>query len=65
MSAKGRVRYVTMPGEAHPNAKLTWEAVRRIRELRASGVQGKALAEEYGVTARLISYVCTGRGWKE
>ena len=65
MSAKGRARYVPMPGEKHPNAKLTWEAVRRIRELWATGADPKTLAAQYGVTRTLIMYVCDRKGWKE
>ena len=65
MARKGRCRYVTMYGEKHPNSKLTWEAVRRIRELRATGVQAKVLATTYGVSDTLIRYVCSGAGWKE
>lgn len=65
MSAKARGRNVPMPGENNPNAKLTWEAVRRIRERRANGAQGRALAKEYSVTPTLISHICRGRGWKE
>jgi len=54
-----------MPGEENPNAKLTWDSVRRIRELRASGVRGRVLAAEYGVTPTLITHICKGKGWKE
>lgn len=45
-------------GERHPNAKLTDEDVRRIRELRSSGSMCKDLAKMYGVIPRHISAIC-------
>lgn len=58
------VRHGTMPaGEMQPSAKLTTAAVLEIRALRGKVTQ-VSLAERFGVTQALISWVQTGKGWK-
>lgn len=50
-------------GVKSPQAKLTDDAVRGIREARASGVKLKDLARRYGVSMTKISHVATGKSW--
>lgn len=59
--AKGR----NQRGEAHGNAKLTWDNVRRIRELRANGALLTEIAHEFGVCFGTVSQVCLLKIWKE
>lgn len=61
--AKGRMRVVASLGERNGTAKLTDDAVRRIRSLRGSRSQQK-LAAEFGVSQRLISLVLRGEIWR-
>ena len=60
--AKGRQR----PGEQHPNARLTWAIVRRMRLERAS--TNKTLAEigaPYGADFRHVHEIIQRKIWKE
>jgi hypothetical protein len=50
-------------GETHPRAKLTAEQVLEIRERRAGGEAGVALAEEFGVTKEAIYNIQARRTW--
>lgn len=52
-------------GEAHPRAKLTWEAVAFIRQNHIPQTSNAWLAERFGVPRRTISYVTQGKSWKE
>lgn len=62
--AKGRTRPgPRMPGESHPEAKLTWDAVTEIRA--AKGVSHYELARRYGVSRPLIGYVLNDKSWHE
>lgn len=49
-------------GENNPNAKLTWDDVRRIRDLRGL-VDAKELAEEFGVKEGQIHTVWRFEAW--
>jgi len=51
-------------GEAHGGSKLTWQAVREIRELRNSAwVSETDLARDYGVTQMTINSVLRNLTW--
>lgn len=53
-------------GEAHPRAKLTWGAARRIRALyHEGGVSGPGLASEFGVSTSIIYGVLNNERWVE
>jgi hypothetical protein len=56
--------HAQLPGELNPQAKLTWEKVRKIREELASGQTIVRLATEYGVTHSLISRIRLRKAWK-
>lgn len=60
MAAKGRSRR----GASHPHVKLTAKQVRRIRKLRARGVQGAVLAKSMGVSQSTICDIIHGRTWQ-
>lgn len=62
----GRASGGSMPGEKHPNSKLTWEMAREIRSTPI-GPRGslKLLAQKHGVSRTTIRYIQTGRNWKE
>lgn len=63
--AKGRNVAVGLPGESNPQARLTANQVREIRERYASGnAMQLALANEYGVSRPLISMIVTGKIWR-
>ena len=51
------------PGEDHGLAKLTWEAVKEIREILTTGVSQRDLALEYGVHQSQISRIKNGKRW--
>lgn len=64
MVAKGRGR--APKGTASPNAKLAEDDVRSIRQRYAAGnVTQQALADEYGVTQRVISLIVLNRSYTE
>jgi hypothetical protein len=52
-------------GEAHPNAKLTWESVADIRSRSAAGETAAALAREFGVSGPVIGSVIRGKTWRQ
>lgn len=60
MAEKGRSTH----GEKNPQAKLTEERVREIRELRSKGWTYYALAKKYEMTMSPIRDVCKGYGWR-
>lgn len=52
-------------GEKHPNAKLTPERVRQIREeAREPGTSRAWLAKKHGVSRSTIDNIVRGRTWK-
>jgi hypothetical protein len=63
MKAKGRRKGIAS-GAANGRAKLTADAVERIRTSRAIGVSLKELAGAYGVGLSTISRVSRGENWK-
>lgn len=63
--ADKKIHGTEMQGERHYLARLNEDAVRHIREAKASGVfDAKALAVRYGVSASAIYNVSLGRTWK-
>ena len=67
MMERGRRKQGSMPkGEDHHKAKLSWEAVREIRRMYATGdYSWKELGKLFGVTKRSIGYIVQGRTWRE
>ena len=51
-------------GRLHPNAKLTEEQVKEMRERHAAGAVQKQLAQEYAVSTGLVGHIVTGRAWR-
>lgn len=54
-------------GEEHPDAVLTWDAVRAIRAdyaYRKKGRDGPSLAARYGVSKTAVMAVVNGQTWK-
>ncbi|HZV74586.1 MAG TPA: HNH endonuclease [Conexibacter sp.] len=69
MLAKGRDRlhFRESPpaGESNANAKLTADKVREIRTLYAAGGWRHAdLAERFGISRALVSFITSGRAWR-
>lgn len=64
MVRKGRCRPRPHLGEHHPNHRLTETQVRDIRERRAAGEFGSALAREYGVSDALVYQISTRKAWR-
>jgi hypothetical protein len=54
---------VSLKGESQPEAKLTDDDVRDIRQ-RVGSVTQRAMAQEYGVSESTISLVVLGKHWK-
>jgi hypothetical protein len=52
------------PGEDHPSARLTEDAVRSIRRRHAAGEGRAVLAQEYGVSPRSINLIASRRKWQ-
>jgi hypothetical protein len=66
---KGRHKFQRYPetiprGEQRLTAKLTDAAVIEIRQLRATGMQTKALAERFGVDKSNVRRIVRGETWK-
>tara|TARA_R110002020_G_scaffold177711_1_gene370454 strand:+ start:157 stop:564 length:408 start_codon:yes stop_codon:yes gene_type:complete len=61
--AKGRCS--SMPGEKHPQAKLTWEKVRDIRAVEHYHGVNKALAKQFDVHHSSISLIRKGKIWAD
>jgi hypothetical protein len=51
-------------GEANPQAKLTWAAVRGIRALKGQH-SPRQLAAQFGVCRETVANVLAGRTWRE
>lgn len=65
MQRKGRHRGGSMPGESHPQSKLTKKQVRAIREQYAQGeISQRALAEQYGMCQSAIGNIIRRKSWK-
>lgn len=52
-------------GEGHSQAKLTWDAVREIRERVARGERVGAVAVAFGVSSASVSNIVRNKSWKE
>jgi hypothetical protein len=50
-------------GEKHGNSKLTEDAVREIRRLRADGKLTTWIAERFGIKKQTVSLVLSGQTW--
>ena len=51
-------------GSLHPKTKLIEADVLAIRDLKASGMMAKDIAERYEIDARVVSQICTRRTWQ-
>lgn len=51
--------------ERNGHAKLTWDAVRAIRRLRAAGERVGEIARCYGVVPASVTMICNGSTWRE
>lgn len=64
-SNRGGARPKPKSGETNPQHVLSEVAVCEIFvKHRREGVAQKRIAEEYGVSARTVSLICTGKAWK-
>ena len=52
-------------GERGPNARLTWEIVRSIRQRITAGERRADLAAEHGVHLNTVNLIAAGKTWKE
>ena len=50
-------------GERHSKARLTVEKVRAARRRHREGATIRALAKEYGIAERTLSWAIRGRSW--
>lgn len=50
-------------GTNNPTAKLTESKVKKIKQLRRSGMKLNAIGKKFGVTGSTISGVCRGKSW--
>jgi len=62
-SQDAAVRGRMHPGEKHGNARLTRDAVRKIRKLREEGVSPSAVAEQFGVDRRYVGQLERRERW--
>lgn len=64
MDRKDRRRWKAAPGEANGNSKLTAIDVHAIRRLiLRGGLTRAAIADRFGVSAPMISYIASGKNW--
>lgn len=65
-AASGRDYGARFRGESNPSAKLTWDAVREIRAMYATGdFYQKDLAAKYGVSQTLVGQIVRQKIWAE
>ncbi len=67
-AAKGRSNFQTKPlrGERHPQSKVTWDVVRKIRsEYAHGGVTKLFLARKFGIGACQVGNIISGKHWRE
>ncbi len=62
MAKKGRGTGVSLPGESHPNAKLTGAQVAEIRRLAKEMPQAR-IAERFNISKQHTSDIVNGRRW--
>jgi hypothetical protein len=64
MMAKGRHKPGMKPGEAHYNAKLTWDQVEEARRLYAAGGwTHQRLADQFGIGRRAMTRIVNNERW--
>lgn len=63
-ASKGRIVLPGFRGEDHPQHKLTETQVRKIRQLCASGMLRRVVAEKFGVTKENIGYIARRATWR-
>ena len=51
-------------GAAHPNAVLTEDNIRALRQAWSNGVTGTQLATEYGIHKSTVSTIVNAHTWK-
>lgn len=61
--AAGPAHGLKIRGENHGNAKLTVDAVRRIRELAASGTSHEEIAIVFSISPKYVPLILSGRRW--
>lgn len=61
--ARGRTAHNRLPGELHPNSKLTATAVVAIRTQLAAGATQRQVATAFAVSQSAISSIARGRSW--
>jgi len=65
MQQKGRHRGGSLPGESHPQSKLTREQVQAIRKRYAQGgISQRTLAEQYDMCQSAIGNIVRRKSWK-
>lgn len=60
-----RGRQSERSGEANNSARLTWTAVRLIREARSTGAGLKEIAERFGISMSQAHNITAHKQWKE
>lgn len=59
-----RGRTASLPGEAHPRARVTDADVREIRRLVGDQMGQRAVAERFGISQQAVSDIVTRRRWR-
>jgi DNA invertase Pin-like site-specific DNA recombinase len=52
-------------GEGNHEARLTWEQVRRIRQLAAAGKSRREIAAEFSLSKAHLRRIVVGESWRE
>lgn len=56
-------RHADVKGSRHPKTFLTDVQVMEMRRMRKTGAMVKDLATRFGMNAKAVSAICTGRNW--
>lgn len=64
-ASAGHVARVTLGKRNSPFAKLSMDKAREIRRRAGEGEKHPSIAQDYGVSASLVSQVALGRVWRE
>ena len=60
-----RIHIKTFRGQEHPNSKITDEIVRKIRDLRQSGMTIRQIADQVSdIHYSSIARICRREAWK-
>jgi len=62
---RGNQHGTSLPADANPAAKVTWEVVRAIRSRRSDGESVRSLSSAFNLSPSQVRNIVNGKCWKE